>query len=81
MLVMLRVCSWQALLQGNSTNSIAGHPAEESTSRASESSRPSESSKPAGPASPNAGEEKSDSKMSGLKDKLKNKLHIGHKDK
>jgi hypothetical protein len=62
-------------------NNIAGHPAEKSTSRASESSRPAESSKPVEPASPNDGDEKSDSKMSGLKDKLKNKLHIGHKDK
>jgi hypothetical protein len=54
----------------------AGHAAETS-------SRPSESSntKPAEPTSPSGGDEKSDGKMSHLKDKLKNKLHIGSKDK
>ena len=53
---------------------VESHPAE-SSGRASESSKPSE------PASPTAGDEKSEKKMSQLKDKLKNKLHIGSKDK
>jgi hypothetical protein len=46
-------------------------------------SRPSESSNPksAEATSPSGGDEKSEKKMSQLKDKLKNKLHIGSKDK
>jgi len=46
-------------------------------------SRPSESSnsKSAEPTSPSGGDEKSEKKMSQLKDKLKHKLHLGSKDK
>jgi hypothetical protein len=74
MLARLRVCSALARYQDSIANNIAGHPAETS-SRASESSKPTE------PASPKAGDEKSEKKISQLKDKLKNKLHIGSKDK
>jgi hypothetical protein len=56
-------------------NDIAAHPAETTTSHTSESSKAAE------PASPSGGDEKSEKKMSQLKDKLKNKLHIGSKDK
>ncbi|KAH8724073.1 hypothetical protein GQ44DRAFT_618844 [Phaeosphaeriaceae sp. PMI808] len=43
--------------------------------------RKSESSKSAEPSSPGSGDEKSGGKMSHLKEKLKDKLHIGSKDK
>ncbi|KAL5119675.1 hypothetical protein ACEQ8H_002521 [Pleosporales sp. CAS-2024a] len=66
---------------------VESHPAETSSRpspSASSSSKPAEpasSSKPAEPASPSGNDEKSEKKMSALKDKLKNKLHIGTKDK
>jgi hypothetical protein len=63
---------------------IVRHSADFSAGHAAEiPSHPSESSntKSTEPASPTGGDEKSEKKMSQLKDKLKHKLHIGSKDK